>query len=100
VTYDLLQRIDHGPTRTVVLAERQVLAGLHPGCHAPVGVYAKLGTYDTIRLIGFLADPDGHRPIRREVAGPEKDADGLAVRLVEEILTAGGADILKALENV
>ncbi len=98
-TRNLARRIDHGPTRTVVLAERQVLAGLHPGCHAPIGVYARFEADDTMRLIGFLADPDARRPIRREVAGPAKDAEGLASRLVEAILTAGGADILKTLEN-
>lgn len=97
-TTKLVGSIDHGPTRLTVLAERKVLARLHPGCHAPVGVFARIIGSD-IMITGFAANIDGSVFLRREVKGPVEQSEILAERLADELIKDGAAKILEALER-
>jgi hydroxymethylbilane synthase len=81
-----------------VLAERKVLARLHPGCHAPVGVFARIIGSD-IMITGFVANIDGSVFLRREVKGPAEQSEILAKRLADELIKDGAAKILEALER-
>ena len=90
----LVRAINHLPTQTSVLAEREVLSRLHPGCHAPVGVYAVLDV-DRIRISGFVAQMDGGRMIRKGVSGMQGDSMSLANQLADELLNHGAREILE-----
>lgn len=98
-TVEWLGALEHGPTRQVVAAERAVLAGLHPGCHAPVGVHAALETDGTMRIRAFLADTEGRNVIRKEMQGPAARGREIAREMVEQILAEGGREILRAMEK-
>lgn len=77
-TAGLLQAIDHGPTRTVVTAERAFLAELGTGCSLPVAAYAADGV-----VHGFLADPVSGRNVRGSAS--LDGAAALAARLREAL---------------
>ena len=97
-TTKLVASIDHEPTRLTVLAERKVLARLHPGCHAPVGVFARIIGSD-IMITGFVANIEGSVFLRREVKGPVEQSEILAQRLADELIKDGAAKILESLER-
>ncbi len=90
--------IDHPPTRIVVGAERKVLTRLHPGCHAPVGVFAKITDSDII-ITGFVSDVEGREFLRKEIQGPCTDSAQLADRLADELIEAGAAKLLESMEQ-
>jgi len=77
-TAGLLQAIDHGPTRTVVTAERAFLAELGTGCSLPVAAHAADGV-----VHGFLADPVSGRNVRGSAS--LDGAAALAARLREAL---------------
>lgn len=91
-TLGLLARLDHGPTRAAVLAERAFLLGLGGGCSAPVATLAKLGNDGSISLEGLVASPDGTAHVR--VKGSGMEALVLGKRLADEALAEGARAIL------
>ncbi len=90
----VLQGIDDTPTRVTVGAERAVLSALHPGCHAPVGVYASLKD-ETIEIRAFAADILAVEFIEKTVSGPVGNVDALVKDLIDQLLSAGAEAILK-----
>jgi hydroxymethylbilane synthase len=54
----LVARIEHGPSRRAVEAERAFLAELGGDCDLPAGAYATLDADDHITLRAFLTSPD------------------------------------------
>lgn len=97
-TMEIVRSIDDASSRAVALAERQVLATMQCGCHAPVGAYAERRG-DTIEVHAFIADAEGRRMIRKEAAGPVSQAVEAGERVARELLDAGGAQILRELEG-
>lgn len=95
---ELLQSLDDPATRLLVEAERAVLSRLHPGCHAPVGVYANR-IDDDIILSAFVAEMSARRVLRRQVRGPAARSLELANRLADELIGDGAVEILSLLEN-
>jgi len=94
----IVAAIDHEPTRVVVWAERRVLTKLHPGCHAPVGVFAKIIGSDII-IRAFVADVEGEVFLQRETRGPVAESDRLADKLANELIKDGAAELLESLEQ-
>jgi len=68
------------------------------GCHAPVGAHAKI-TGDEIDIRAFISEPDGKNYISRQATGPADNAIELAEQIANELLTAGGKEILASLEK-
>lgn len=91
-TLGLLSRLDHGPTRAAVLAERAFLLGLGGGCSAPVATLATLDAAGTISLEGLVASPDGRARVR--VKGSGSEPLDLGRRLADEALGKGAKAIL------
>jgi hydroxymethylbilane synthase len=90
----LLSAIHHDTTGIAVSAERRVLAALHPGCHAPIGVFGRIEG-DRLMLCAFTASLDGRRYIKESIEGTKTSCDALADALVQKLLAAGAADILE-----
>ncbi len=53
----VLARVDHGPTRIAVTAERAVLSAAGAGCTMPLAAYAEIQE-EMLRLWGMAADSD------------------------------------------
>ncbi|MGH7165448.1 MAG: hydroxymethylbilane synthase [Nitrospiraceae bacterium] len=91
---DVLSRLDHGPTRTAVTAERALLERLEGGCQVPIAAHAAVSGA-SVTLDGLIASVDGRRLVRDLVQGLAQDAHALGVRLGDKLLAQGGDLILK-----
>jgi hydroxymethylbilane synthase len=90
---ELLAAIDHLPTRTAVECERAFLAQLGGGCDLPVGAYARVDG-DRIDVEGMLASADGRVMLRTARHGRSVAPAELGVRLADDLLAAGGSELL------
>jgi hydroxymethylbilane synthase len=95
-TTELISAIDDKIARTAAFAERQVLATLQCGCHAPVGAFAEI-VGEKINIYAFISDLEGRNLINRSVTGPINGADKLAEELASNLLSAGGKNILQSI---
>jgi hydroxymethylbilane synthase len=93
-TMELVNTINDAQSRQLVDAERLVLKRLHPGCHAPVGVFAKR-TGEAIQIFAFVSKPDGTESLRKNIEGPLQQAQELAEKLAQELIAAGAKEILE-----
>ncbi len=89
----LVCQLDDKPTRIAVEAERCVLAATHGGCSIPLGVYARIEAGQML-IDAMIADVDGGNFIRRSAASPVDQAKSCAEKLAEQLLNAGGREIL------
>lgn len=85
-------------TAVAVGAERAILSALHPGCHAPLGVYARL-VGEELELFALAAGLEGWPCLRRQVRGPQSRAAALAAEMVEQLRAGGVEAILKPFEE-
>ncbi len=95
---ELLGQLDDEPTRTAVEAERAVLAAMQGGCSIPLGVYAHISD-DTITIDAIISDLEGKKYIKRSKTNSLNNVETLAKKLAEELLTAGGQQILEQIRS-
>jgi hydroxymethylbilane synthase len=93
--FQAAQRLEHAETRAAVTAERAVLASLGGGCQAPMGAHAFIKD-GKLFLIALIVSPDGTQTVRKETQGPIAEAAALGRSLGEQLLAAGGKQILDA----
>jgi len=97
-TNEIIAAIDDDNARTTTAAERKILTTMQCGCHAPVGAYAEMAGGD-IHIRAFISDLHGKNFISRELAGLVEDAEKIAEKIANELLNAGGKEILESLEK-
>jgi hydroxymethylbilane synthase len=90
--FELVQKLDHAPTRAAITAERAMLARLEGGCQVPIGGHATVNG-STVHLRAIVASPDGSRIIRGELAGNDSVQVGRTV--ADDLLSRGAQEILK-----
>jgi hydroxymethylbilane synthase len=91
-TAALLAPLDDSFARVAATAERAFLARIGGGCQVPVAAYAQLDG-DTLILAGLIGARDG-RSVRGELSGAANDSTSLGARLAEQLLDAGGREML------
>jgi len=89
------KRLEHEETRAAITAERAVLASLGGGCQAPMGAHASVEG-GTLVIVALIVSPDGAQVVRKEMQGAVGEAAALGRALGEELLAAGGKQILEA----
>jgi len=92
----LVGRMNDRDTVDRTRAERAFLARLEGGCQVPIAAYATLEG-DALHLKGLVGEVDGSRIIRREMSGTRSQAEAIGISLADEILDAGGREILARL---
>jgi len=97
-TTKLVAAIDDGIARMLACAERQILVTMKCGCHAPVGAFAEL-VGKSIEISAFISDLKVKNFIKRKLTGPAEQTNQLAVKLAEELLDAGGREILASVKD-
>lgn len=93
ITLGLLERLNHGPTRQAVLAERALLRGLGGGCLVPLGASARVEG-DRLLLRGAVLSPDGRKRIAAEHSGAAAEAEVVGQQLAEILLASGARELL------
>jgi hydroxymethylbilane synthase len=90
--------LDDRRTRAAVTAERAVLAALEAGCAAPVGALAEVAEGEDgeelwVRAVALA--PDGGVAVRRSATGRTDDAEGVGLRLAQEMLDDGASALIE-----
>ena len=94
----IVARLNHGPTRTAVAAERAFLYRLEGGCQVPIAAHAVIEN-QRVRLTGLVAELDGRRMIKNSMTDSLVKAESLGTRLAEDLLAKGADEILERLEQ-
>jgi hydroxymethylbilane synthase len=92
----LLAPLNHADTAACVRAERQVSRVLGGSCQVPLGAYAVLDG-QTLRLSGFVANPDGSNFLHAMASGTPADPEAVGQALADQLLAQGARAILDAL---
>jgi len=94
----LVDQLNDADTVDRTRAERAFLARLEGGCQVPIAAFATLDG-DALHLEGLVGEVDGSHLIRKHIDGTRAEAASLGTTLAEQVLAAGGGDILARLYN-
>lgn len=89
----MLEFLNDPDTQAVTKAERAYLRLLEGGCQVPIGVYAEV-CEQQILLRAVIASLDGKRVLKDCIQGSIDEAEQLGIKLGEQMLAAGGREIL------
>ncbi|MDA2918183.1 hydroxymethylbilane synthase [Desulfobacterota bacterium AH_259_B03_O07] len=95
---DLIKEINHYETEIASVAERSFLEAIGGDCNIPAGCYASV-IDDRMKIIGFVASPDGKDMIREETEGSKINHQSLGKEVAKEILESGGEKIASAINR-
>jgi hydroxymethylbilane synthase len=90
---ELLAGVNHEPTALELTCERQVLAGLHGGCQAPIAVLASVAG-DELTCRALVALPDGSRYARAVQGASAGELDRLIARVLADLRKQGADEII------
>ncbi len=90
----IVRRVDHGPTRSCVLAERAFAAALGGDCRMPLGALATARD-QSLTLRGQVLSADGRRSLRVRGSGPLARPIALGERLGRAMLGRGAEELLR-----
>jgi len=92
-TLALIDRLNDGPSRQAVLAERALLRGLGGGCLVPIGASARVEG-ERLTLRGAVLSPDGKQRVAAETSGTAIEAEAIGQQLAEILLLSGAQALL------
>ena len=78
---ELVSKLDDKATRICTTIEREFVKELNLGCHAPVGIKAKIQDDGTIKVKAILEKPNGEL-VKKEIVSDE--FDGLGIKFAQE----------------
>lgn len=107
-TRELLEVLNHHPTRIMCFAERSLMRTLEGGCSVPIGVNSSLKN-NCLTLHGLVASLDGQQIVQYEdyvslMDSKSKEhnvllATELGIKVANELLHRGADAILKELAH-
>ncbi len=95
---EIVSKINDTHSRITVEAERTILTSMHGGCSIPLGVYSQI-CGDNITIDAMLSDVEGTKYINRSKTSRINEANSCAEKLAQEMLAAGGREILDQIRN-
>jgi len=94
----LLEFMDHPPTRSEIKAERSFLFTLEGGCQVPMGGLAISDEgNDSLSFQGFVSDVEGQSIIKDWAEGGIEQAETIGANVARRILDTGGRELLQNL---
>lgn len=98
-TLSLLQKLEHGPSRLCIEAERAFQRALGGDCHTPLAGHAPEPSDGRIRFIGLVGSPTDNRVVQgtneRYLAEPSvQQAQDLGREVAEDLLSQGAAKLI------
>ena len=91
---ELAAKLESGPTRVCITAERSFLRRLEGGCQVPIGAYATIDR-GNLHLEGMVGSLDGSVIFRESISGRTVEAEELGTRLAERLIEKGAAELLE-----
>ncbi len=91
---DLIEFLDHTPTRIEVESEREFLRALEGGCQVPIGGVCRYQGSE-VKIMGMVAELDGSKIIRDEIVCTPDRARESGKELAERLLLSGAGEILE-----
>lgn len=92
---ELLEKLNHPPTHTAVLAERALLAALEGGCLAPIAAWGRVED-GMLVLTGRVIHPEGREMIEITLTGDASQAEQLGNRVADELTGRGATALIQA----
>ena len=93
----MLQRLDHQPSRTCTEAERAFLRALGGGCRVPIAAYARC-VDGALVLEGAVIAADGATNMRGTLTGSMDAPEEVGQRLATQLITQGAHELLSKVE--
>lgn len=93
---EMMQPLHHRETAHCVEAERAMSRILGGSCQVPLGAFAEV-IGDTLKLRGFVAQPDGKRIVADTLSGIPATGIEMGKRLAEQLIAQGADEILALL---
>ncbi|PXW88339.1 hydroxymethylbilane synthase [Nitrosomonas sp. Nm84] len=90
---ELLQPLHHQETAYCVEAERALSRVLGGSCQVPLGAFAEVIS-GTLKLRGFVAQPDGKRMVSGSLDGQPETGIAMGQQLAQKLITQGADEIL------
>ena len=97
-TLQVINHLEHGPTRTAVLGERAFLNRLEGGCQVPIAALG-LVRQEQFTLSGLVADIDGQTIFKETLSGPARASESIGADLADRLAARGARDILNKLKE-
>ena len=97
-TRNLIDSLDHQPTRNCVTAERAMNQHFGGNCQIPIAAHAVL-LKDQVRLVGLIGKTDGSKVLRSEKTSSVDAATNLGKAVAADLLKQGAAKILQELKH-
>lgn len=94
-TSRIVARLNHGPTRRAVTAERRLLSDLSGGCLAPIAALATVQG-EQLALRAVVLSPDGKQRLVAEVDGPADQPDAVGSEAAKRLRGDGAEAIIAA----
>lgn len=92
-TANVVEKLNHRPTRICITSERAFLRRLEGGCQVPIGAHATLDG-DAVTLDGMVGSLDGTVVFRERISGRAADAASLGTRLADSLIALGARELL------
>lgn len=90
---EILEKLDDAETRTVIIAERALLAALQGGCQVPLGAWARIERGELV-MEAVVCSVDGVQYVRQKATAPPEQAAELGQRMAHMLIEAGARSIL------
>ncbi len=94
----LVSQLDDKYARITAETERYILTAMHGGCSIPLGAYCQIHG-ETITIDAMISDVEGKKYIKRSKTGRIDKVKTCAEELAQEMLDAGGWEILEQLRK-
>lgn len=91
---ECLTSLNDEESATSVTAERALLRRLQGGCQVPIGAHGRILESGLV-LEAYIGSTDGRRHLRRQAEGASERAEEIGESLAEQMLGAGGNEILE-----
>ena len=89
----ILEKLNDEETRTVIIAERALLAALQGGCQVPLGAWARVERGELV-MEAVVCSVDGKQYVRQKATAQPSEAAELGQRMAQLLVEGGARTIL------
>ena len=95
---EILGKLDDAESRTVIIAERALLATLQGGCQVPLGAWARVERGELV-MEAVVCSVDGVQYVRQKASAPPEQAVQLGEQMARLLIEGGASNILEEVKR-